>query len=864
MLKINTETKKFIENILVSIFFVSTIVFFAPLELYFHNSTEFSFSSTELLLFTLIVATLSTGIIMLGLLYFKRIRASLLIALLTLGIFSWYQNIFGWTSGILNGVADEIEPTLLFIVTESTIMLTLFVITIKKRSFLLPYAGKIASVFIISQLVSVGLLIINMPSEPLFKSLVIDNENKFNFSAKEKNVVVLLLDSFQTDVFREIITERPEYQDMLKGFTYFPNNLGGYPTTYASVSLALTGNYYHNEMPIQEFIQQNFSTNSLPKAFKEAGYEVSMPLNMTLYSTPEITSSYKQKSWFINWESFLPLYQLSSFKLLPNSIKSILDNQDEITNEPDNQYKVTNAGTKTGGLFDDNIDFVNRFEYQASTTADKPTFKFYHLKGVHAPLNLNENFQYESMPFNRLSFKRQSVATLKVAQKLLKEIEKLGIYNNTAIVILGDHGNGLSPESFSERAEDNKFHYKIANDIKFAARPLLLIKDFNNQTPFSISDKPTTLGDIPKSLANIAKLPTIFPGIDILHEESPMNRIRDFFFYTWDGKWNKDYLPTMKQFTVSGNTFDNTSWTDTYKMYSEKEVTNSLSPIQLATPYSFNLATESTNAYLQGGWGQPEPKYTWTTDRYASVLIPGIDAPHNVIIDFKVVPFVLGEKKSSQRLNITINNTTIAQATLDKAETIQVTVPHALIENKQIKLVFELPDAVSPKEVGLNSDERLLGIALQEMTVNKVIPYKYGNVIEFIKGSEGLEYLKSGWSTPEDTQTWSSANEATIAIPIHPSSHDLLLSADIMPLIAAKQLPMQNIKVLINDHVSSTWQMQSNGEYFLTIPKEETHNGILLIRFLIPQARSPKSLGISEDMRTLGIAIKKIIIREKN
>jgi hypothetical protein len=47
----------------------------------------------------------------------------------------------------------------------------------------------------------------------------------------EKNVLIIVLDGFQGDVFQEIIDESPQYRKRFDGFTYYRDALGGYPVT---------------------------------------------------------------------------------------------------------------------------------------------------------------------------------------------------------------------------------------------------------------------------------------------------------------------------------------------------------------------------------------------------------------------------------------------------------------------------------------------------------------------------------------------------------------------------------------------------------------------------------------------------------
>ena len=119
-----------------------------------------------------------------------------------------------------------------------------------------------------------------------------DNTKKFEFS-KNKNVVVIILDSFPTDVFQEIINKRRELAKELDGFTYFRNSLGGYPFTELSVALILTGKYYDNSLPFEDWKRDAYMSASIPRVLTSAGWQVDVypKVSYSLYYSDDIASN---------------------------------------------------------------------------------------------------------------------------------------------------------------------------------------------------------------------------------------------------------------------------------------------------------------------------------------------------------------------------------------------------------------------------------------------------------------------------------------------------------------------------------------------------------------------------------------------
>src|SRR5690606_10454250 len=57
----------------------------------------------------------------------------------------------------------------------------------------------------------------------------------------ERNVIILLIDTLQNDVFEKWVAENPERRDSFRGFTLFTDASGYFPFTKLSLPVVLTG-----------------------------------------------------------------------------------------------------------------------------------------------------------------------------------------------------------------------------------------------------------------------------------------------------------------------------------------------------------------------------------------------------------------------------------------------------------------------------------------------------------------------------------------------------------------------------------------------------------------------------------------------
>jgi len=244
--------EKIVTSLCVSAFLAFTLLFFGPTHLYFTNILECSSSAWEVtplffvlslcctLLLTILLALLRTPI------YQRAISFFLFLSFLL-----WLQgNLLVWDYGLLDGRSIDWDANRVYGLVDNAIWIALLILAVAAAGHTWRIARRASVVFLVVQLFSTAVVAIQTPDafHP-HKELIEDKESIFEFSA-EKNVMILVLDTFQGDIFQEIIKENPEYKDLFDGFTYYRNALGGFPTTYGSVALILTGRYYENSVPI--------------------------------------------------------------------------------------------------------------------------------------------------------------------------------------------------------------------------------------------------------------------------------------------------------------------------------------------------------------------------------------------------------------------------------------------------------------------------------------------------------------------------------------------------------------------------------------------------------------------------------------
>lgn len=548
-----------------------TLLFSGPSYLYYTNILQIPYFYTDMVWIFAAYSLLAGAVISLLLLFLKgNIHQRAVALVFALGLLFWIQgNFLVWDYGVLDGREIIWNEYLLNGIIDSAIWIAVLAIALLKAPLFYRYIAWASVVLIVVQGGGLAAEIFQAPEEPEWKSYSIgyNDETMFEFSGEE-NVIILVLDMFQSDVFQEIIDEDKEYRDMFDGFTYYRNAVGGFPTTYPSVTLILTGQYYDNSIPIQDFIKKALLTNSIPLALKEKGYQVDLyelPSPKAIYSSDEIASNAGSRGRWSKVDrradgqkAAAELLQLTLFRYVPHALKSRF-------------YFVPYIETRNSKKVDQDVVFYNSLVSNTAISSENKIFKFYHIKGVHPPYRLNAKLQREHLPQDRSGCKEQAKATLKISGELIRQLKENDVYDNSLIFIIGDHGNpwaaaGLNAEVLGEDSESHQYDI-VDKKVICSGIPLVLVKPFDSTGDLKISDAPVTLRDIPQTIASELQLSREFPGRSILAVNESEEREREYYYYSWDNRWDHNYLPEIEKFTIRGHSWLTWSWRTTGLIY---------------------------------------------------------------------------------------------------------------------------------------------------------------------------------------------------------------------------------------------------------------------------------------------------------
>ncbi|MCP5049901.1 MAG: sulfatase-like hydrolase/transferase, partial [bacterium] len=738
----------------VAAFFSFTLLVFGPAYIYFTNSLEFNFSFVDIasrliavslalvVVLALILRRLKTG-------YYEK-SISLLFAL---SVLLWVQgNLLVWNYGPLDG--REIHWNEMWVqgLLDAGIWIGLLILAFKKSGWFAKIARNGSIAFILIQLLSVSMAMMRAPETPSFKRYYIDESQKYSFSS-QRNVILLMLDTYQTDLFQEIIAGDERYKDIFRGFTYFRNSLSAFPKTYTSVPSFLTGRTYDNSIPMVDFVKEAYTSgSSLPGILKQAGYRVELypfpGTEKTIYFSESTASNIKKReTGGVFGEDIGFLVDITLFRHIPHFSKRWVYNRQSWllkrlfsrAGSRDQNPKETNAENKNSknknnknnsssprfskeALRLPDIKFISQLIDQFTVEGSAPVFKYYHLNGLHRPLVLDETLTVRQMPYSqRSSFKAQGKAALEITRLMLETLKSKGLFRNSLIIVTSDHGcadypygvnlqsAGLTEESAGGNGS------AIPSHIKAAGLPMILIKPIGAaEEEMKISDAPVSLTDLPHTVfAGLGiEGDRDMPGVSMFSLDETQPRERKFYYYNWSG-WGDGYLYHMREYVVSGHSWLNRSWRET----------RIVQPATAQKPYEYGSVIRfgqggNAQRYQGIGWHGPQKNgFTWTREKRVEMFLVISRPGTGLVLEMVLKPYLAGGKLKEQRVHVRVNGRKVQTLTVTKpaAAEYRVTIPGDALTGSRMSLVFDIPTATAPVDLNIGTDVRTLGIALRTM-----------------------------------------------------------------------------------------------------------------------------------------------------
>ena len=457
---------------------------YGPLELYFTNRKDFWFAPNVIVPEVLFLFAAALLLCILLLAAADR-WAPKLYALLT-GCFVWgtlvcylHSNFLsGWLPSMDGSAVDwNAYPTQRALSAAVCVAAALFVGFLGWKKWLQNaafFGGGALTLMLAITVVTLGL-----GSSSLQGSYYFSTNKELQDYSSDKNFLMFVVDTVDGDVFEQLVNETPEYQEALRDFTYYSNTMSGYAYTELSMSQFLTGQWYEGDVPFETYCTKALNESPFLADLQNRDYRMGFYFGYNFFdknSGPDrfVNLSLRTSEITTHPAFWRVILRMSCVKNAPFDFKRL-------------GYGLPE---KLNGLIQKGpVDFENRFESDnaafwnycqttpVTTTGSDKVFKYIHLDGAHPAFLYGPHLE-KVAGTEQATYPNSVGSCLYVIENYLNMLRENDCYDNTAILILSDHGYG-------ENGTDEGRQHSI-----------LLAKGFGEHHDYAVNEAPVSFGEM--------------------------------------------------------------------------------------------------------------------------------------------------------------------------------------------------------------------------------------------------------------------------------------------------------------------------------------------------------------------------------
>ncbi|GAB7140224.1 hypothetical protein RsTz2092_01720 [Deferribacterales bacterium RsTz2092] len=384
----------------------------------------------------------------------------------------------------------------------------------------------------------------NVQCEALWKQLTLNEQN---------NVLMLLLDATSAEVVKDVFGEHPELAAKYNGFINFTNNLMTGGGTTEAIPSIMTGLYYDTPQLAEHINRIVNADSSLLNYFDKRKYKVvfSSMIGVCLQNIGEL----QQEEPSLHTHGFMRIRidRIARLMRAPYIFKR--------------QILIDAPSTGRGHWSFDNVSYVypqdsrldmTRHYLEVNAVSDIPTFQYVHFMGGHSPLIANDDCSADMKRHkdgNYSNYYTQVYCSLKGTADILQVLKDKGVYDNSTLVLLGDHGSINKPNRTQ----------KLGDFYSSPVTPFLMLKPRGNKSPLRNDRTPTSnimVNTFLKKYADSGYSMAERDIVKLLHQDVRKTVTRDEHSHSFESSFvDTNYKLLNSQKTI----FDRTAWAASLK-----------------------------------------------------------------------------------------------------------------------------------------------------------------------------------------------------------------------------------------------------------------------------------------------------------
>ena len=371
----------------------------------------------------------------------------------------------------------------------------------------------------------------------------------------ESNVVVFVLDTYDTADLKNVLKVEPDLLQPFEDFTFFENSTGSMVPTRYAVPFLLTDVEPKKGQTFDDFLANRYGNASFLNDVYDTDYSIglysdSLGMDYTLPAEKELAAQtvnlHPTSIRHVNVSgSIAILAKAALYRDMPWLLKpQFWFYTDEMNNE---MVSTVDSGDDANTLYqmNDAAYFEKLKESKLSLVDDGKAgaFRFIHLSGAHPPYTLDENGN--NVGENGSSFTQQAIGSMRIVNEYLEQMKELGVYDSSTIIVTADHGYWYIPP--------------VLPDLKWgASSPIMLVKPANEsgeRQPLAVSDMPVSHMDFHPTVIEAMEGDSAKYGETVFEVDDP-NRKRIYYMTIADGSHDTG----IQEIEISGDALDFNNW----------------------------------------------------------------------------------------------------------------------------------------------------------------------------------------------------------------------------------------------------------------------------------------------------------------
>ena len=567
--------KRFFTAFFVNVSFAFFLLFFTPAEMFIGNISDFGFPFGSMALImgiaSVIYVILATAIMIL---LKGKVFDAVVTFVFSFTIASYLQgNFMNANFGYLNGQPIE---------WQEHAKLALFNLAVWAVIMLIPYIVRCFSQNVWSKVLQYGSAFLVVIQAVALVSLLLTADFSVGQGERfisrdglysvgdENNVIVFIVDYFDNEYADMIEKEDSEFFTRLHGFTRFTNCTSVYRNTLPSVPYLLTATEWDPMESLWLYPQYSFEKSSFLSDISELNSNVNVYVKSSYigeagYEYINNVSEEKPNLDYIG--VFRAMENCTLYRTMPIIAKpSFWFYTDDLTEMAINESAETLSGTPYD--YDDAKFYSGLKEYGLSVVESDDydsNFTFIHMFGIHFPYSIDENGELSSNASDR----SQGKGVFHIIFDYLDRLNELGLYEDSTIIIMADHGVGVfNEEEVGNAADEGYAYFGKTYEVyeNFAPTPVLFVKPAGkgSSDPYTLSTAPVSHTDFHATVIEALGGDGSKYGRTFFDVDENEERTRNFYFrQTVEGT----SLERGFEYAIDGWSRDVNNWSPTGRFW---------------------------------------------------------------------------------------------------------------------------------------------------------------------------------------------------------------------------------------------------------------------------------------------------------